>query len=185
MRLPIANCDPAVQGCIESCKRLLVVLGAITPAQFQQRWNGHNGIGPHTRHCIEHLAGLRDGLASGLVNYDARARDRHLEEDPVACAEIIEGLADWLSWLDAAALDQAVTVAQIPQVDAAPIHSQSSLRRELLFVTSHTIHHLAVVSMLAEIHDISLPDRLGLAYSTQAYERAQSAQSRGASAPPS
>lgn len=174
--------DPAILGCLESCARLLQVVQAVTPAQYCTTWKGHNGIGPHMRHCVEHLTALRAGLGSGSVQYDARDRDRHLEQDPQACAAAIQDVIQWLAGIESGQLDQRLVTVQIPQVDAPPTHSESSLRRELLFVTSHTIHHLAVVSMLAEIHEISMPERLGLAYSTQAYEREQAARPEGASA---
>ncbi len=181
MSVTIADCDPAVLGCIESCTRLLQVLESVTPAQFRARWKGHNGIGPHTRHCIEHLASLQGGFEHGVIDYDARARDRALEEDPVASAAIVRNLTQWLRELPAHLLDTPLIVVQIPQVDMPATRAASSLRRELLFINSHTIHHLALVTMLAEVHEIPVPGRLGLAYSTQAYERAQAAQPRGAS----
>lgn len=175
--------DPAIRGCLESCNRLLAVVQSVTPEQYSASWKGHNGIGPHMRHCLEHLTALQTGLDEGTISYDARERNRDLEHDPKACASAIEDVSDWLSALDATLLDAPLTTCQIPQVDSAPTRSQSSLRRELLFVTSHTIHHLAVVSMLAELHNIPLPDRLGVAYSTTTYERARAGQGVHTNAP--
>lgn len=171
-----ADTDAAIQGCLESCERLLLVVRAVTPDQYCATWKGHNGIGPHLRHCYEHLSALRDGLGAGTICYDARERDARLEHDPGAFAAAMTAITEWLAGLDATELDRPLKTSQIPQVDAAPALSESSLRRELLFVTSHTIHHLAIVSMLAELHGIALPEALGVAYSTTAHERERAAQ---------
>lgn len=167
--------DAAILGCQQSCERLLVVVAAVTPEEYCALWNGRQGIGPHLRHCYEHLSALRDGLGGGSVNYDARERNPILERDPAALTTAMADITAWLDSLDPHLLDQPLRTHQIPHVDAEPTVSASSLRRELLFVTSHTIHHLALVSMLAQLHGIALPENLGVAYSTTAYEREKAA----------
>lgn len=177
--------DPAIRGCLESCGHLLAVVRALTPAQYRATWKGRKGIGPHMRHCVEHLTALRAGLQEGVICYDARGRDQHLEQDPKACATALVEVSGWIAALHLERLDEPLATCQIAQADAPPARSASSLRRELLFVTSHNIHHLAVIAMLAELQDIPLPPEIGLAHATRAYERDQQrrAQAPGAAAP--
>lgn len=163
--------DSVISGCMESCKRLMVVLETVTQDQYSATWQGRDGIGPHVRHCLEHMTALRQGLDGGIIAYDARERNRILETDPVACGCAVQAWMTWLSSLDPEALDAPVETLQLPHVDGAPVRAQSSLRRELLFLTSHTIHHLALVGMLASLHGIVLPETIGLAYATQAHEQ--------------
>ena len=165
--------DVVIQGCLDSCARLLVVTNTLTALQFCARWNAHNGIGPHMRHCYEHFSALKDGLDVATINYDVRERDQKLEQDPAAFAAVMTEIIDWLEAMDAASLEAPLTIRQIPRIGAEEISSESTLRRELLFLTSHTIHHLAIVSMLAEIQGVVLPPELGAAYSTTTHEQHQ------------
>ena len=167
----VEKSDVVIQGCLDSCTRLLVVTNTLTAPQFCARWNEHNSIGPHMRHCYEHFSALRDGFDGGTINYDIRERNQELEQDPAAFAAVMTGIVRWLEAMDAEILEAPLTIRQIPRVGAEEISSASTLRRELLFLTSHTIHHLAIVSMLAEIHGVALPPDLGVAYSTTTHEQ--------------
>jgi hypothetical protein len=171
--------DTAIRGCVESCERMLLVANTVTPAQYRARWKDHKGIGPHLRHCYEHLAALMNGLDSGTISYDARERNVRIEQEPAALKEAMATVLSWVNALDPTRLDAPLTVCQIPRIDAPESPSTSTLQRELLFLTSHTIHHLALVSMLAELQGVSLPDDLGVAYSTTTHEHQQ----RGDAAP--
>ncbi len=165
--------DAVIQGCSESCRRLLAVARALTPKQYGERWRNRNGIGPHLRHCYEHLTALMDGMESGVVSYDARERNLLLEQDPQIFIDAMLPVAAWIESLNTSDLDTPLIVCQIPHVDVPEVRSSSTLQRELLFLTSHTIHHLAIVSMLAELHGAVVPDDLGVAYSTTTHEHQQ------------
>lgn len=165
--------DAVLLGCVESCERLLQVADSVTREQYVACWKARNGIGPHLRHCYEHLAALHQGLPDGTIRYDARARDAHIEEDPERFKSAMAPVVSWIRTLVAADLDQSLTIRQIPRIDAPESVSDSTLRRELLFLTSHTIHHLAIVGMLAEVQGVTLPRELGVAYSTTTHEHRQ------------
>ena len=162
-----------IRGFVESCERMLLVTRTVSPAQYGARWKEHNGIGPHMRHAFEHLAALMDGRDLGVVSYDGRERNAALERDPVAFSEAMDRVVGWASTLTPEMLDVPLSVCQIPRVDAPEARSASTLRRELLFLTSHTIHHLAIVAMLAELQGVDLPADLGVAYSTTTHEHQQ------------
>ena len=162
-----------IRGCIESCERLLLVANTVPRDQFSTPWKRHNGIGPHLRHCHEHLAALHNGFGARAVQHDVRERNTTLERDPQAFVAALTPIVQWLEGLDPALLETPLTVCQVPRVDAPETRSESTLRRELLFLTSHTIHHLALVAMLAEVQGITLPDDLGVAYSTTTHDHQQ------------
>ncbi len=165
--------DTAIRGCVESCERMLLVANTVTPAQYRARWKDHNGISPHLRHCYEHLAALMNGLDFGTISYDTRERNVCIEQEPAALKEAMAMLLSWINALDPTRLDTPLTICQIPRIDAPESQSVSTLRRELSFLTSHTIHHLALVSILAELQGVILPDDLGVAYSTTTHEHQQ------------
>lgn len=165
--------EDVIRGCIESCDRLLLVAETVPGRLFHAAWKAHNGIGPHLRHCYEHLAALQNGFEAGTVRYDARERNETLERDPDAYVVALEPVVHWLRSLTADRLDTPLTVCQIPRVDTQETRSASTLRRELLFLTTHTIHHLALVALLAEIQGIALPPELGVAFSTTTHDHLQ------------
>ena len=130
------------------------------------------GIGPQLRHCADFYRALLDGLDSGRIDYDARKRDRLFELSRAYAARELEGLAERLRALDRESRDRALLVrseAAVLPAGADP-WTASSLRRELLVLVSHTVHHHALVRerLLARGCD---PGRgFGLAPSTREHE---------------
>ena len=45
----------------------------------------------------------------------------------------------------------------------------TNMERELAFLSSHTIHHLAIMSLLAEARGVEIPPGLGVAFSTATF----------------
>jgi len=130
------------------------------------------GIGPQLRHCADYYRALLDGLDSGRIDYDARKRDALFEVNRAYAARELEALAERLRALDREARDRALAVkseATVLPADADP-WTRSSLRRELVVLLSHTVHHHALVRerLCARGWD---PGRgLGLAPSTREHE---------------
>ena len=152
-------------GCLEACRRCDAVVGAIVardPARFE-------AIGPHLRHCIEHFRLLLDGWRQGLVDYDARPRAAALEREPVAAREALAAIVADLRRLDASDLGRVFVVRQLPAPSRPPVTSPTRLDRELLFLSSHTIHHIAIMLLAARAVGVEIPAALAVAYSTEAH----------------
>lgn len=128
------------------------------------------------RHCVDHFLSLQRDLASGTINYDRRDRDPKIEEDPKALLEVLAGIYAWLESLNDTELDQPIAVRQIPTVDSEAVEVDSTLARELLFLASHTIHHITIMNLVAEGIGVRLPQELGMAYSTLAHMKSQAQQ---------
>jgi uncharacterized damage-inducible protein DinB len=60
----------------------------------------------------------------------------------------------------------------------ARLSAPSSVGRELAFVVSHTIHHLAVIAFLLRDLSIEVPSRFGYAPTTPAFAEAPAGTSR-------
>jgi len=55
----------------------------------------------------------------------------------------------------------------------------STVERELMFLSSHTIHHIEIMSLIAARAGIEVPGGLGIAFSTESHmQRDPSARSR-------
>ena len=135
-------------------------------------------IGGHVRHNLDHFFCLQSGLDSGFVDYDARERDEFLETNPEYAASKMEELIQFTLSLATENLDKPLRV----KMDSGADHveedkwSQTSLRRELQFLISHTIHHYALIATLCNREGLDLPSEFGVAPSTLRFRNSQDAQ---------
>lgn len=133
-------------------------------------------IGQHVRHCLDHFAALARGLDAGRIDYDARQRNTALERDAVAAAGVANDLAAALPALLAdVATDTPVLVRAAAATHGAVPWLASTLGRELQFVASHTVHHLAMMAAVCRRRGIGLPDAFGVAPSTLRHRNATEA----------
>ncbi len=108
------------------------------------------------------------GLATDEIDYDARNREGPLETDRrLAMATALGFLAD-LDRIDGAIANRPlrITLRSVAGDDPAPDWSQSSLKRELQFLVSHTVHHYALIKELLRRTGFDAGDGFGVAPST-------------------
>ncbi len=128
--------------------------------------------GPHLRHVIEHYEAFTQHIASHSVDYDTRARDRALEQDPELARSRITAIQQQLARLDAGLLGEPVAVHLRGGLAGEDnFVSFSSLARELLFLASHAVHHYALIQLHCKLQGISLGDDFGKAPATLRHAR--------------
>lgn len=114
-----------------------------------------------------------------MVEYDARQRNPELERCRDLFHEVHDGLVRRLIRLDPAQLKRKLNLRALGSSADEPVVLETTLERELCFLASHNVHHVAMMIMLAEKQGVSIPAEFGVAYSTAAYWSTQSpAQSR-------
>ena len=155
---------PSIEGCLDACRRCEAVVDHAGPA-----WNL---LAPHLRHCVEHFQLLLEGHASGRVDYDARERSERLEKSPEAMREALRSIRSALTRLSRADLERTLTVVQTAAPGRPPCSTPSFLERELVFLSGHAIHHIAIMALAAASADVLLPPELAVAFSTEAYRDA-------------
>lgn len=161
----------AVSGCLEACRRCEVVIDTVlaqNPAKY-------SAVGPHLRHCIDHFRLLLDGWPAGRVDYDARERDERSERDPEAMRGALRRAAQGLAAIGGADLGRELRVSQSAAPGAPPLESDSRLERELVFLSGHTIHHIAIMVLAARASGIEVADDLAVAFSTEAHRATMTA----------
>lgn len=128
-------------------------------------------IGGHLRHNIDHYTCFVRGIPSGRIDYDARERAAELESNPkVASAALKHAAAEFVE-IPEAALDREVEVRMdTGEGDERP-WTHSSVRRELQFLLSHTVHHYALIAMICRQYGIEVEEHFGVAPSTVKYRR--------------
>ncbi len=156
---------PAViQGCLEACRRCRELVETIIGQE-----GAYEGVGPQLRHCLDHFLCLLRCADSGVVDYDARDRDRRLEEDPHYFLTIMDSVVRQLRSMDPAVLRRILTLHQEVAPGGQSGQVDTNMERELAFLSSHTIHHIAIMSLLAEARGVEFPPGLGVAFSTATF----------------
>lgn len=161
----------ALRGCLDACDRCERVLDTISPEMFAGTSPEGYPIGSHLRHTLDHFVCLLRTLDEGFVDYDGRDRDPELEQNPERFRALLREVRDGLRSLPAETLQQPIKVHQIAALDADRSILDSTVERELVFLSSHTIHHLALVVHLCRTQGVDLPEDIALAFSTAAYRK--------------
>ena len=159
-------------GTLEQGRQLVASLSDLQYGQAPEAIEA-SSIGAHYRHHLEHVSLLVRGQREGLVDYDARGRDERVERSrEVALALTDELMGELLRW-DEAALDEPLRIAHRTCPEEGPCQAPSTLRRELLFLISHAVHHYALMKLVAEALGHRLDETFGVMPSTLAHQAAQ------------
>lgn len=120
-------------------------------------------IGEHTRHIIEMFQCLENQYDSGLVNYDKRERNVHIQTDTSFAIENI--------LLMQQNLDKKNKKIQLLQViNGEEIQIESNYFRELLYNLEHCIHHQALIKVaILQCETVVINPNFGVAQSTIEY----------------
>ena len=132
-----------------------------------------SGIGRHFRHIIEHYFSLINGY-TGKVDYDARERDLRLENDREFMVTSLRGVVDSLEKLidKPDLIDNKIEVRSNEGIgeENSPM-SESTVRRELQFLVSHTVHHYALIGLILKTMGYDPGPSFGVAPSTLRHEQ--------------
>lgn len=127
----------------------------------------HAAIGGHIRHLLDHFEALAKGFeADAPVVYDRRDRGTEVERDRAAAAQRLRAVRDRFAGLDDVQLAMGVTVRVLPTPQGEEVELESTLARELAFVTHHAVHHHAIIKTIAQTAGVSLDHEFGRAPST-------------------
>jgi hypothetical protein len=137
---------------------------------------GGSPIGAHFRHVFDHYHAFLAGLATDEIDYDARQRQVPLETDRLLALATARGLITDLGRLPAelGARPVRITLRSVAGHDETPDWSMSSVKRELQFLVSHTVHHYALIKELLRREGLTTTDDFGIAPSTLAALRSSS-----------
>lgn len=145
------------------------LLDEMSLAEYQKQLPPHfsSSIGAHMRHVIDHFLALMNGHTVGHVDYNIRHRFNAVEQFPAEAIESFEQIVTWLNNLADDILDTPIKVTT--EVDVSRTHSttcQSTLERELVFASSHAIHHYALIRIMCSMQNKVIPEFFGYAPAT-------------------
>lgn len=154
------------------------LLHSISDEQYAKNDGKHfkSGVGRHFRHIIEHYQSLIEGYTN-KINYDDRPRDLKIERNKEFAIKVIRSVIDSLDFFlqKPELIEKEIQVRSNEGIgeEGSP-WAVSSVRRELQFLISHTVHHYAVIAMILKTEGINPPDDFGVAPSTYKYEKEKS-----------
>ena len=141
--------------------------------QYASRRGGRSLVGAQYRHVLEHYQCLIEGIAEERVDYDARRRDKSIEESRARAREATDSLIDAVGGLEGLSPDLPLLVQMQCDPDRGePGWTRSTLGRELQFLVSHAVHHFALIKLLVAQDGIDLDPAFGIAPSTLSHARA-------------
>jgi hypothetical protein len=124
--------------------------------------------GGHLRHIVEFYQAFLRGATSFHIDYDARRRDLEIERSRAAAMAAIRAIIREMQTSPAIRHESIVWV----RMEDAPVglvrepFMESSISRELQVLSSHTIHHFALIAMTLRLHGIEMDSDFGMAPST-------------------
>lgn len=134
-------------------------------------------IGQHIRHVADMYLALMGAQEEGVADYDVRRRGSRVEKNSDQGREVLQQISLWLDEL-AQHIDgnQALRIkSEVSLQKSVSVTLESSLLRELVFVGSHTVHHYAVISVIARLQNLNVDEWFGIAPATVTFLRNEAA----------
>jgi hypothetical protein len=125
-------------------------------------------VGGHLRHIIDFYTCFLRGLETTRVDYDERVRDVTIEKSRTAAAAKLRLLIRCFE--DNPHLRADFRLAVKLENVAPSEWLTSSVCRELQALSSHTIHHFALIALTLRLHGVSVDPAFGMSPSTLRYE---------------
>lgn len=126
-------------------------------------------IGQHVRHIIELFQSLLAGYDEGIVNYEHRKRDVHIETNKEFALQLLKDIYENID-----RPDKGLTLAACyDEHSSDTVNVITNYHREVIYNLEHAIHHMALIRIgINEVSDIKLSENFGVAASTIKYQKA-------------
>jgi hypothetical protein len=130
--------------------------------------------GAHMRHVLDHYLAVKDGLVSGTINYNNRNRYSPVERDPQAALSLWQEIEQWL--VGVCQLDGNLglkVICESSLLEMQNAQTESTLARELVFVSSHAVHHYSLMAVIKSLQGLETDSLFGIAAATVSHQRKQ------------
>jgi hypothetical protein len=165
--------DVLIETNIQWLQQALRLLTALTDDSYRRSPAGfsQHRVGGHLRHVFEFYECFLDGLESSHIDYDARKRDLSIESSRTVAIDSIRSVIERLRSNEAIVADSTLWV-RMEDCDRDALEGgflKSSPGRELQVLSSHTIHHFALIAMTLTLLGVPVEPDFGVAPSTLHY----------------
>ena len=153
---------------LESIEQGENLILSLTAKQYQYKATPllNSSIGEHFRHISDSYFSLMEGAELGHVDFNRRRRGALVEtRSEVALAELSQ-IKTWLLHINSDVNKTLSIKTEVALKATCVVDISSSLARELLFTSSHAVHHYAVIAVIAKLQNVGIDSGLGLAAAT-------------------
>jgi hypothetical protein len=126
-------------------------------------------VGAHLRHILEFYQCFLDGLDGSHIDYDSRQRDESIERSQHMASIAIRSIVHALG---TRAEQERIVWVRMEDAEASGVSNcfmESSVSRELQVLSSHTVHHFALIAMTLRAQGVLIDPDFGMAPSTLRY----------------
>ncbi|MDK8462314.1 DinB family protein [Marinobacter sp. SS13-12] len=168
------NCEELVAENAHAINQLAELLFVVPGQLYRQTFGAKNQhvIGKHVRHIIDHYMALLTAAhrqSAGPLDYEKREREERLELDNHAACNKLLAIINSLGRLAEVPQNTLLTMEHLSDEQRRTV--STSIDRELVFLASHTIHHMAIIAMLAEQGGVEVSDGFGVHPSTLRHQQ--------------
>ncbi|WP_100657824.1 DinB family protein [Alteromonas flava] len=156
----------------EVLEQALEIISTMTVEEYQQVLSPHfsGSIGQHIRHIIDHYLALEQGALLGHVDYNQRHRASNIERCKQEATAAIQAIVTWLHGLEPSALGRQIVIeSEVSVIGTQSEQGVSTLGREIMFVSSHAIHHYSLIAIIRSLQGGVVPELFGYAPATISY----------------
>ncbi len=134
------------QHCVENLEAISTLLTKLDSVPYTHPLANlsMSTLGQHVRHVLEFYQCLIKGKATGVINYDNRARNLQIETSTQVALETIQQIQEDFKQLEEG--DIAMEGNYTSEKDEI-VSIKSSMERELAFCLEHSIHHQALLKV--------------------------------------
>jgi hypothetical protein len=128
-------------------------------------------VGSHLRHVLEFYECFLDGLEFGRIDYDSRKRNEAVERHRTSATAAICSITRRMESVSCMKADAVLDVRM--ENAEADVWLTSSMGRELQALSSHTIHHFALMAVTLRLQGVEVHPDFGMSPSTLRYQAAR------------
>ena len=172
--------ESVIQGNLEALDQGLKLVESLTDEQYTYVAKPFvtSNIGQHFRHLVDLFLAVVNGAEKHEINYDDRRRGALIESSRAAAVDELKHIKSWM--LDLAKEPYKVAQAEetlrlkteVTLNDTASVTFKSTLLRELVFTSSHAVHHFALINIIAKMQGVQTDQAFGVAPATASFLRA-------------
>ena len=129
-------------------------------------------MGDHMRHILDHYIALQQGLSTQTIDYNRRNRDSNVALCPNTALLSWSQIKTWLIEISDLDANLSLTVmCETSLTTSQNSQTNSTLGRELLFVSSHAIHHFSLLLVMSSLQGKHCSPNFGLGPATVSHLR--------------
>ncbi|WP_086932773.1 DinB family protein [Agarilytica rhodophyticola] len=169
-----------VIGNIEAVDQGIGLIESLSDEQYQFVVTPYvkSTIGQHFRHVVDMFLAITAPKQEGLIDFDARRRGADIETCRTTAIAELQQIKDWmvvcLEHISGRLpkLEQHVLVqTEVTIEETHSVTIPTTTLRELIFASSHAVHHYALISVIAKLQGVELDENLGVAPATATFLR--------------